>query len=476
MKHYGLLGEKLGHSFSPYIHAQLGDYEYRLMEVAREDLDDFFRERAFDGINVTVPYKLEAYKRCDALSSSAEKIGSVNTVLRMPDGSLYGDNTDYDGFRYMVLQTGVDLAGKKAVVLGSGGASKAVCAVLRDLGCDPVVVISRSGENNYGNISLHRDAAAVVNTTPVGMYPACGHSPLDLRVFDHPEAVFDLVYNPARTMFLQQAESLGIPSAGGLVMLVEQARVASMLFQNGPEELQPDMTQAVLQPDKSQVVLKPDKSQVVLQPAGTDSPENPCKSGTPGSNRPERFRQSADTPFRERKIVKQLTAELREQTSNIILVGMPGCGKSTLARTISEKTGRILADADRLIAEQEGKSIPKIFTESGEEGFRRIETRVLGTCCAKTGQVIACGGGVVTRPENLPLLRLNGVVCYIQRDLGLLPIKGRPLSQKHSPETLAAQRIPLYEAWADLTVRNDRTLDEASDEIIRRFSEYIRGI
>ena len=220
MPRCGLLGETLGHSYSPMLHGLLGDPAYRLFECPREQLDDFLQNGPWDGLNVTIPYKKLAAARCDALSPEARLLGSVNTLIRRPDGTLYGDNADAFGFEYLVRHSGIDVAGQKALVLGNGGASATIQAVLEQLGAR-VTVISRHGPDNYDNLDRHRDAQLLVNTTPVGMYPACPASPVELQAFPACEGVLDIVYNPARTALLQQAEALGIPCLGGLYMLAE---------------------------------------------------------------------------------------------------------------------------------------------------------------------------------------------------------------------------------------------------------------
>ena len=232
MKRCGLLGEKLGHSYSPAIHAELADYEYRLYEVAPEKLGEFLTGGGFDGMNVTIPYKKAVIPYCAELSPIAQKLQSVNVLVRREDGTLYGDNADAYGFAGMVRASGIQIDGKKTLVLGSGGASSTVCAVLEEMGARSVTIISRKGEDNYNNLDRHADAEVIVNTTPVGMYPNCGVSPVDLSLFPKLEGVLDIVYNPARTAFVLQAEKLGIPYMSGLYMLVAQAKRTAEVFEN----------------------------------------------------------------------------------------------------------------------------------------------------------------------------------------------------------------------------------------------------
>ena len=402
---FGLLGEHLGHSFSPAIHRQLGGYDYQLVELSPDQVGPFLQEGSFRGLNVTIPYKKTVMAYCQKLSPAAERIGSVNTIVRRPDGTLYGDNTDYDGFRYLLHSAGAQVRGKKVLVLGSGGASLTVRAVLADLHAGNVVTISRSGPDNYSNLDRHRDADYIVNTTPVGMYPNTGISPVDLDQFPHCQGVFDLIYNPAKTQFLLDGQRRGMLWANGLGMLVAQAKAAAERF------------------------------------LGTKIPE-------------------------ER--VAEITADMEKKTRNLLLIGMPGCGKTTIGRGLARRLNRPLEDVDRRIAAAAGRPIPEIFAQEGEEGFRTREHRALCEIAKKSGLVIACGGGIVTRKENWDPMRQNSTVIYLRRDLSLLPTSGRPMSQANPVETLYRQRAPLYEQLADLTVENMGTPEETVEEIIRR--------
>ena len=403
---FGLLGEKLGHSFSPQIHRELGGYAYDLLEVRREDLPDFFARRDFRAINVTIPYKQAVFPWLDTLSEAARKIGSVNTIVRDAQGRLHGYNTDYYGFTRMVWRSGIAIAGRKCLVLGSGGASKTVCACLRDMQAAQVVVISRQGPDNYQNIGRHADAQVIVNATPVGMYPNNGLSPVDLAGFPHLEGVVDLIYNPARTALLLQAESRGIPCMNGLYMLVAQAKQASELFRD-----------------------------TVIDDAELD------------------------------RITKLIAA----QTANIVLIGMPGCGKTTVGGLLARMTGRPFADIDALIAQRVGMTCGDIIRNQGEAAFRQLETSVLSEVCRGSGQVIATGGGVVTVPENRDLLRQNGVIFHLERPLEALALDGdRPLSA--TPERLRLlwqQRAPLYAAFRDHAIANEDAQQAAEDILCR---------
>ena len=404
---FGLLGEHLGHSFSPAIHRQLGSYDYQLVELPPDQVGPFLQKESFRGLNVTIPYKKTVMAYCRELSPAAERIGSVNTIVRRPDGSLYGDNTDYDGFRYLLQSAGAQVRGKKVLVLGSGGASLTVRAVLADLGAGSVVTISRSGPDHYGNLERHRDAEFLINTTPVGMYPNTGIAPVDLDQFPRCTGVFDLIYNPAKTQLLLEGERRGLLWSNGLGMLVAQAKAAAERFLNRP--------------------LPEDR-------------------------------------------VAEITTSMEKQTRNLLLIGMPGCGKTTVGRELARRLQRPLEDLDQRIVEASGHSIPELFAREGEEGFRAWEHRVLCETAKESGRVIACGGGIVTRRENWDPMRQNSTVLYLRRDLDLLPTSGRPMSQANPVETLYRQRAPLYERLADLTVDNQGTPEETAQEIIRRLA------
>ena len=399
----GLLGRKLGHSYSPQIHAHLGDYEYALFEKEPEELKDFLQNGDFSGLNVTMPYKKDVIPFLDHLSPAAEKMGAVNTIVRK-DGKLMGHNTDYFGFRSMVAQSGLSPAGKKCMVLGSGGASNTAVNVLRELGAD-VIVISRNGENNYDNLRRHADAAVIVNCTPVGMYPNTCIAPVDISIFPGLEGVLDVVYNPARTKLLLDAEEKGIKCMNGLWMLVAQAKESAEWF--------------------------------------------------------------AETPISDEKIA-EIHAVLRRRMENIVLIGMPGCGKSTIGQLLAEKTGKRFVDADEKIIELAGKPISAIFAEDGEAVFRDFETKVLEELGKQSGLVIATGGGCVTKARNYPLLHQNGTIFWLQREIEKLPTDGRPLSQASKLADMYAIRKSMYEHFADHVVDNNA----APEETVQAIRDY----
>ena len=403
----GLLGRKLGHSYSPQIHARLGSYRYDLFEKEPDELDGFLKHGDFTGLNVTVPYKKDVIPYLDSLSPRAEKLGAVNTIVRRPDGTLVGHNTDYFGFQTMLQRSGLNVAGKKVLVLGSGGASMPVRAVLNEAGAR-VTVISRSGENNYSNLHLHADAAVIVNTTPVGMYPNVGKTPLNLDQFPALEGVLDIIFNPARTRLLMDAEKRGVVAMNGLLMLVAQAKESAEWFTASPID---------------------------------------------------------------NSIIDRVYTSLRRQMENIILIGMPGCGKSTVGRVLAEKLGRQFVDADQVLVQNAGRTIPEIFAADGEAEFRTLETETLESLGRQSALVIATGGGCVTQPRNYPLLRQNGTIILLNRDVERLPTDGRPLSQANPLDVLYESRRPLYEAFADHQVDSNGNPDDTVEQIIRLWEE-----
>ena len=397
----GLLGRKLGHSYSPQIHAHLGDYPYDLFEKEPEEVEEFLRNGDFTAINVTIPYKQTVIPFCAELSPMARRIGAVNTIVRRQDGSLIGHNTDYFGFLSTVRRTGLDPSGKKVLIIGSGGASKPAIAVMEELGAN-VTVISHK-ENTPETLSRHSDCAVLVNATPVGMYPNVGVSPVDLSLFPHLEGVIDMIYNPARTKLLLDAEARNLVVENGLWMLVAQAKEAAEWFTG--------------------------------RPIGDE-------------------------------VIETIHQQLKTQMENIILIGMPGCGKSTVGKLLAQRLGRSFVDADSRIVDTAGMSIPEIFAHSGEEGFRQIETQVLSDLGMRSGLVLATGGGCVTQERNYPLLHQNGTCVWLTRDLAKLPTDGRPLSKNGRLEQMYQIRKPLYERFADVTVCNDAAAEDCAAIIL----------
>ena len=408
---YGLIGRTLAHSYSKEIHEALGKYSYGLFSLEPEDLTDFISARNFSGLNVTIPYKKDAIPLCDEVSELARAIGSVNT-LYWKDHLLVGHNTDYEGFLYTAKRSGISFAGKTVLIMGNGGTSLTARKAAADEGAAKIYVATRSASTD--NASQSTDAAAghaaapiaydklpaiasdvniIVNTTPVGTFPNNLQSIIDIAAFPNCEAVIDVIYNPFKTKLLMDAEKAGLKTANGLPMLVAQATAAAGYF-----------------------------------------------LGTPGAFESENER-----------IIEKMVSDMR----NIVLIGMPGCGKTTIGRIISEKTGKEFVDMDDEIVKKAGKPIPEIFEEVGEPGFRDIESQVAAELGKQRGLVIATGGGAVLREENVYALKQNSLMIHIKRPLEELAMNGRPLSKDiETLRKMEAVRMPIYEAAADMTIDN----------------------
>ena len=410
---YGLIGAKLGHSYSVPIHARLGGYDYRLYEMTEDEARAHLAARDFKGLNVTIPYKKLALEYCDVLSDAARAIGSVNTLLVRPDGSLYGDNTDIGGFLSMAARAGVTLADRKVIILGSGGTSLTARAACRLQGAREIVVISRQGPVDYDALYRdHADAQVLVNTTPVGMYPNNGASPADLSRLPHLEGVLDVIYNPDRTALILDAEARGLPCAGGLYMLVDQARRAAEVFTGK-----------------------------AIAPAATDD----------------------------------IFAELRAEALNLVLIGMPGSGKSSVGRALAEALDRPFVDCDAEIARRAGMSIPEIFETRGEAAFRDLEAQVLADVCREKGRVVASGGGAVLREDNVRAMRQNGRLILLERALDALSMDGRPLSKSLAAlEAMWALRAPKYHGAMDARVDNNGDFEQTVARAKEVFYEAAR--
>ncbi len=402
-KVYGLLGRTLGHSWSVPIHQRLGCPGYRLIELEPQALGPFLRREDIGGLNVTIPYKRDVMAWCDALDPAARAIGSVNTLVRR-QGRLLGFNTDAFGLRFMAERAGISFAGRKVVILGSGGASLTAQAVAAEQGARAVAVISRSGPDDYAHLDRHADAEVVVNATPVGMYPDTGVSPVDLTAFPACRGVLDLIYNPRRTALLLQAEALGIPCSDGLPMLVAQAAAAEEHF------------------------------------SGRSIP-------------------GAET--------ERILSDLRREMRNIVLIGMPGSGKSTVGACLAALSGREAIDIDACIEARAGRSIPELFASGGEAAFRRLEREETARAGRLSGKILLTGGGVVKDPANYAALRQNGRIYHLVRDLSLLPTEGRPLSQGADLAAMWAQREPLYRRFRDVSIENSGTVEDAAAAIWR---------
>lgn len=408
---YGLIGEKLAHSFSPSIHKKLGISYYDIIETPREKLEKVLRDEHYKGFNVTIPYKRDVMEYCDYISEEARQIGSVNTVVRLENGRLSAYNTDIDGFVYCALLAGIDFKGKKVLICGSGGTSLTAQAAAKKLGASRITVASRKGEIDYSRLSDFSDTNILVNTTPVGMYPNNLDSPVNTDDFSTLSGVIDVIYNPRRTALLMEAEKRGIPCTDGLPMLVYQAKRAEELFL---DKTIPDSEAA------------------------------------------------------------RVTYELRAESGNIVLIGMPGSGKSVVAENISLNMGRVFVNIDTEIEKTAGKTIPEIFAEDGESAFREFERIETAKAGKMTGIVIATGGGVVKDIRNLKTLRQNGRIYYLRRDIDKLTTEGRPLSKsKEELLKLQSEREPLYSKFADAEIKNDALPQDAARKIMEEYYENI---
>ena len=404
---YGLIGEHLGHSYSREIHAQVADYDYELCEVAPEELDSFLRKAEFRAINVTIPYKQSVIPYLSYISPQAESIGAVNTVVNR-DGKLWGYNTDFAGMEALIARMGLSLRGKKVLILGTGGTSKTARAVCESAGAREILKVSRraSGEAvSYEQaVSGHGDAEILINTTPVGMYPRCGEAPIDLAHFPGLEGVVDAVYNPLRTRLVQAGQERGVPAEGGLYMLAGQGVCASAIFLG--KEFDPALTEGVYR-------------------------------------------------------------AILGRKQNIVLIGMPSCGKTTVGRLLAERCGRRLIDTDEKIVERLGEPIAGFMARNGEAAFRDVEQEVVAGVADESGCVIATGGGAVLRQENLRLLRQNGLLVFLDRPLEkLMPTADRPLSaSREALERRYRERYGLYVAAADLVVDASGAIEDEVETI-----------
>ncbi len=403
---YGLIGRKLSHSYSPQIHAILGDYDYSVFEMEEDAVADFLNKREFNAINVTIPYKKTVMPYLDKIDADALKIGSVNTVVKESDGTLTGYNTDYYGFSYMLKKGGIDVSGKKVLILGDGGASLTVQSVVRDNGAKEIVVASLFTHPHYDELDSHFDSEIIINATPVGMYPKNLETLVNLDSFHSLKGVADVIYNPERTQLILDAEKKGVNCISGLYMLSAQAKKAAEHF----------------------------------------------------------FKTEFDESIID-KIVKKLSFEL----TNIILVGMPGCGKTTVGKALAELYGRKLVDTDELIVKKAGKSIPDIFRDDGEKVFRAIEAEVISEVGKEKELIIATGGGAVVTKENHDALRQNGTVIFLNRDISLLATDGRPLSQKNKLSDMLEKRLPLYKSIAHHEIDANCSIDEVTTKIKELF-------
>lgn len=407
-RRYGLLGRALSHSFSPLIHGMLGSYPYELLEMEPEQALSFVASRRFLGINVTIPYKKTLLPLCDWLDPGARAAGSVNTLV-VRGQRLEGYNTDLDGLAAMAKRAGVSLFGRKVLVLGGGGAGAAAVLCARRLGAREVITISRRGGDNYGNLRKHGDAEVLINATPVGMYPDCGASPVDLNVLPGLEAVLDMVYNPLRTALVLEARARGLQAASGLSMLVAQAAGSSKIF------------------------------------TGNSIPEH-----------------------RVEEIIRSVGARM----GNLVLIGMPGSGKSLVGRAAAETLSKRFVDVDKEIEKKTGQPVPEYFRSRGEAAFREVESLVIRELGKEGGCVLATGGGAVLREENYAPLKQNALIAGLVRDVDRLPTAGRPVSMATDLHRLWMERKPRYERFADVWIDNNGRVEDTVRAVTEAFYAY----
>lgn len=413
---YGLIGGSLGHSFSKRIHEQLADYTYELRPLDIEEFHTFMKKKEFQAINVTIPYKREVLPYLYHIDKKAESIGAVNTIVQR-SGKLYGYNTDYDGFLYMLRKHHLSIAGKKVIIFGNGGAAQAIKAVLRDENVKVYYSVRRSKTKTtytYEEIKAqHSDADILINTSPAGMYPDCDETALQINDFPNCSCVIDIIYNPLHTKQLVEAAEKGIQIIGGLEMLIAQAKVAVEHFK-----------------------------EISLSD------------------------QCIDAIYRD--LIKEKT--------NIVLIGMPSCGKTTIGKEIAERLQKSYFDSDEELVKKHGRSIKDMIEQDGEPAFRLLETAMLKELSMKNNCVIATGGGCIKSHENMKFLKMNGILIWIARELDqLLVDKERPLSSsKAAIEEMYQQRFPLYQRYADVTIQNDGTIEKATNEILMQYDKVLQ--
>ena len=404
---FGLLGRTLGHSFSPRIHSALGNTNYELFEREPSQLQEFFADPELQGINITIPYKVNALEACDVVDPRAERIGCVNTMVRK-DGKWHGYNTDYDGFVFTLQHAGIDVSDKECIILGDGASSATVHVALEDLGAKNIVHLSRKTAPFYGDApNYYETAQIIINCTPIGMYPHNPANLIDITQFSKLEGVVDLIYNPRRTILLLQAEMMEIPHCDGLPFLVAQGVEAAKHFQG--------------------------------ESFGT-------------------------------KEIEQILRDMRREKENIILIGMPGVGKTTVGKALGEEMGRTCVDVDHELEKEIG-DISTYITEQGEPAFREKEAEMIAKFGTQTGLIISTGGGCVTVPKNFAHLRQNGRIYQLTQPVENLSTSGRVLSSGgiERLRELEATRTPMYESFAQCIVEHNRNAPETVSAILEDF-------
>lgn len=408
---YGLIGEKLGHSFSKTVHNLLADYDYELKEIAKEDLENFMKAKDFRAINVTIPYKESVIPFLDSIDDKAQKIGAVNTVVNK-DGKLYGFNTDFLGLKLLIEKTGIEIHNKKVLILGSGGTSKTAFAVSKSMGAKEILTVSRNGGEGLITykeaIKNHNDADVIINTTPVGMYKKIGVSPIDISCFNNLCGVIDAVYNPLNSAIVTDAKEKGIKASGGLYMLIAQAIFAAEKF------------------------------------LGREIPKTETD---------------------------RIYSEILNDKKNIVLIGMPSSGKSTVGKMLAKELNKEFIDSDIEIEKLTNMDIPQIFSEYGEKHFREIESMVIANLALKQSCVIATGGGAVLNIRNVDLLKENGFVVFLDRSIeNLITTSDRPLSRtKEALQKRYDERYDIYCRSADFIIDANGTVEENVNKIKEGF-------
>ena len=413
---YGLIGEKLGHSFSKDIHERIADYTFDLIPLSKEEFKTFMEKKEFTALNVTIPYKKDVIPYLDEMDEHAKAIGAVNTIVNR-DGKLKGYNTDFTGFLYMVKKHNVHMEGKKVLIIGNGGASAAIQAVVQHESAGSMVIVDvvpGNGAISYDEMfSSHLDAEIIINTSPIGMYPRIGNAPIDISMFHKCEAVLDVIYNPILTRLCFEAQEMDIKRVNGLEMLIAQAKQSVEFFLD----------------------------------------------------------KSIDD-----QIIDDIYQDMLRERCNIVLIGMPSAGKTTIGKMLENRMQKEFIDLDDIIIEKAGKSIPEIFEESGEAGFRAIETEAAIEVSKLNNKIIATGGGTIKHKVNMDYLRQNGITIFIDRDVDKLISSdpNRPLSK--SSDALAkmhAERLPLYQKYAAYVAVNNSDIESTVTEIVEAYHSIL---